>query len=69
MTRRRSKGSFFAPDPEDAVDVLAFVLCPARAFAPAGDEEELDAVREMLAPMKADAVKRWALKHASRLRS
>ena len=67
--RARSTGTFYAPNPEDAVDVLAFVLCPARAFAPAGDEEELDAVRELLAPMKLEAVKRWASKLASRTRS
>ena len=42
---------------------------PARAFVPAGDEEELEAVRELLAPMKDEAVKCWASKHASRTRS
>ena len=36
------------PDPESALDVLAFVLCPAHAFAPAGSTRELQAVRDML---------------------
>jgi hypothetical protein len=47
------------PDPSDALDVLAFVLCPLRAFAPAGDEAELEAVAEMIGPAKEEAVRRW----------
>jgi hypothetical protein len=58
-----------APDPESAVDVLAFVLCPARAFAPAGDERELRAVREMMRPMKAEACRRFARIASARRRS
>lgn len=59
----------FAPDPECAVDVLAFVLCPAKAFAPHGDEEELAAVRELMLPVKTEAIRRWAQVAAARRRS
>jgi hypothetical protein len=51
--------SGFEPDPHDALDVLAFVLCPAQVFAPAGDDSEMQAVEELIAPAKAEAVKRW----------
>jgi hypothetical protein len=56
----RTASTAFAPDPESAVDVLAFVLCPAQVFAPAGGEEELAAVREAMLPVKTAAVKRWS---------
>jgi hypothetical protein len=59
----------FAPDPEDAADVLAFVLCPAQAFAPAGDAEELEAVGELMLPIKAEAIRRWSVAAAARKRS
>lgn len=60
----------FEPDPEDAIDVLAFVLCPPGAFAPdAIGEEELDAVRELMLPAKTEAVRRWARAAAARRRS
>jgi hypothetical protein len=49
----------YAPDPYDALDVLAFVLCPVRAFAPTGDAAELEAAAEMIGPAKAEAVRRW----------
>jgi hypothetical protein len=49
----------FAPDPYDALDVLAFVLCPVRAFAPTGDAAELEAAAEMMGPAKAEAIRRW----------
>jgi len=42
----------FAPDPEDPVDVLAFVLCPARVFAPAGDAGELEAIDELMTRLR-----------------
>ena len=48
----------FAPDPRRALDVLAFVLTPAEAFAQ-GDEDELAAVTELLDMAKTEAVKRW----------
>jgi hypothetical protein len=56
-------------DPENPADVLAFVLCPARAFAPDGDRAEVDAVSEIMLPMKAEAVRRWAEMAAVRRRS
>jgi hypothetical protein len=57
------------PDPQSALDVLAFVLCPARAFAPRGDAAELDAVRAFMKPMKAEACRRFARKAARLFRS
>jgi hypothetical protein len=51
--------SGFTPDPHDAVDVLAFVLCPLEAFAPGADADEIAAVAEMIAPAKEEAVRRW----------
>lgn len=47
------------PDPRDARDVLAFVLCPIAVFAPAGSEEERAAIAEMLAPAKEEAIRKW----------
>jgi hypothetical protein len=58
--------SGFVPDPSDAVDVLAFVLCPLEAFAPGGDADEIAAVAEMIAPAKEEAVRRW--QEANRVR-
>ena len=55
--------SDFTPDPHDAVDVLAFVLCPLRVFAPSGDESEIQAVAELIGPAKAEAVRRWYEAH------
>jgi hypothetical protein len=46
-------------DPENAVDALAVVLCPVELFAPDGDEDELEAVREMMAPMREEVVQRF----------
>ncbi len=51
--------SSYSPDPRSAVDVLAFVLTPAAAFAVGGDAEELAAVRELLGEAKCVAIKRW----------
>ena len=62
-------GLGFSPNPEDAVDVLAFVLCPAVAFAPGGDADELKAVQAVLGPMKEEAIRRWAAVAAARRRS
>jgi hypothetical protein len=50
----------YRPDPNDAVGVLAFVLCPASALAPGADAEELAAVAELIGPAKAEAVRRWS---------
>lgn len=58
--------SGFEPDPRDAIDVLAFVLCPVAVFAPAGSEAERDAIAEMLGPAKEEAIRRW--QEAARVR-
>lgn len=58
--------SGFEPDPSDALDVLAFVLCPLRAFAPGGDADELAAVAEMIGPAKEEAIRRWEETHRQR---
>lgn len=58
--------SGFEPDPQDALDVLAFVLCPVAVFAPAGSEDERAAIAEMLGPAKEEAVRRW--QEAARVR-
>ncbi len=47
------------PDPGDALDVLAFLLCPVDVFAPGGSDEEHAAIVEMLAPAKEEAVRKW----------
>lgn len=49
--------STYQPDPRRALDVLAFVLTPAEAFA--ADPEELEAVTELLAAAKSEAIERW----------
>ena len=51
--------SSYTPDPRSALDVLAFVLTPVRAFAETGDPDELEAVAELLGSAKEEAVKRW----------
>lgn len=51
--------SAIEPDPHDPVAVLAFVFCPPGVFAPAADEGERQAVAELMAPAKAEAVRRW----------
>lgn len=58
--------SGFQPDPNDAVDVLAFVLCPLEAFAPGADQDEIAAVAEMIGPAKEEAVRRWQEAHRAR---
>jgi len=57
------------PDPESATDVLAFVLCPLTAFVPAGDEEELAAVADIMAPIREQAVERFLVEHRRRQRN
>ena len=44
-------------NPENPVDVLAFILCPAEAFA--GTLDDVAAIRELLRPVKDAAIKRW----------
>lgn len=59
--------SGFEPDPKSALDVLAFVLCPATVFAPTGSESERAAIAEMLGPAKEEAIRRW--QEAARIQS
>ena len=66
---RNTVDTGFAPNPESALDVLAFVLCPASAFAPAGDAAELDAVNELMRPVKAEAIRRCLTARAALRRS
>lgn len=61
--------SGLSPDPGSAIDVLAFVLCPIEAFAPAGDEDELAAVEELIQPAKIEAVRRWYEGHTGAARN
>jgi hypothetical protein len=49
--------STYQPDPQSALDVLAFVLTPIAAFA--SDPDELDAVAEVLSAAKHEAIARW----------
>lgn len=69
MPRTPSDDTGFAPDPESALDVLAFVFCPAAAFAPTGDDEERAAVAELMLPAKEEAIRRWATAAARKKRS
>jgi hypothetical protein len=61
--------SSMTPDPRSAIDVLAFVLCPTEAFAPAGDADELAAVELLIQPAKIEAVRRWYQAHTGAARS
>lgn len=49
--------STYQPDPRRALDVLAFVLTPATAFA--SHPDELEAVEEVLGAAKNEAIERW----------
>lgn len=61
--------SGISPDPYDAATVLAFVFCPPGVFAPVGNRGEAEAVAELMAPAKAEAVMRWYEAHVRRLRN
>jgi hypothetical protein len=61
--------SGLSPDPHDALAVLAFIFCPPGVFAPDGDVEEVEAVAELMAPVKAEAVRRWYEAYQARLRN
>jgi len=58
--------SGFSPDPNSATDVLAFVLCPLTAFAPDGDGDELEAVADLIGPIKEEAITRFLDLHRKR---
>jgi len=49
------------PDPGCARSVLAFILCPAAALSggAAPEPDELEAIEELMAPVKEEAVRRW----------
>jgi hypothetical protein len=58
--------STYQPNPRNALDVLAFVLTPAGAFA--SDPDELEAVTVILEAAKSEAIERWqSLRTAARL--
>ena len=61
--------SEIAPDPFNARDVLAFVFCPPSVFVPVTGAEELEAVAELMAPAKAEAVRRWYAAYMESLRN
>ena len=54
--------SSYQPNPQSALDVLAFVLTPINAFA--SDPDELEAVAEILGAAKCEAIERWQSLHA-----
>jgi hypothetical protein len=49
--------SSYQPNPQSALDVLAFVLTPIGAFASSPDE--LPAIAEILGAAKSEAIARW----------
>ena len=58
------------PDPHDALDVLAFVLCPMRVFSGGtSNREELEAIAALITPAKVEAIRRWYQVHCNRLRN
>ncbi len=56
---REIYSSGVSPDPKSARDVLAFVLCPSEVFVSEAEADELDAVAEIVGPVKEEAVRRW----------
>jgi hypothetical protein len=57
--------STYQPNPRSALDVLAFVLTPAGAFANGPDE--IEAVSVILEAAKTEAIERWqSLRSAAR---
>lgn len=58
--------STYTPNPQSALDVLAFVLTPIEAFA--SDPDELEAVAELLGAAKAEAIQRWHSLQSEKLR-
>ena len=53
--------STYQPNPRNALDVLAFVLTPADAFATGPDE--IEAVSAILEAAKTEAIERWQSLH------
>ena len=59
--------STYQPDPRSALDVLAFVLTPACAFA--SHPDEVEAIEELLGAAKCEAIERWQSLHSERQRN
>ena len=59
--------STYQPNPRNALDVLAFVLTPAGAFA--SGPEEIEAVSAILEAAKTEAIERWQSLHTQAQRS
>jgi hypothetical protein len=55
--------STYQPNPCSALDVLAFVLTPAGAFASGPDE--IEAVSVILEAAKTEAIERWQSLHSA----
>ena len=55
--------SSYQPNPNSALDVLAFVLTPVGAFA--ADPSEHEAVAEILSAAKSEAIARWRSLHTA----
>lgn len=56
-----------APDPRDAVAVLAFLLVPESAFYEVGDDADTKAaVRDVLARARRDVLLQWYEHHTRR---
>jgi len=55
--------STYQPNPRSALDVLAFVLTPAGAFASGPDE--IEAVSVILEAAKTEAIERWQSLHSA----
>ncbi len=56
-------------DEGSATQVLAFVLCPASAFAPDAEAEEVAEVAALMLPLKTEAIRRFAIELERRRRS
>ena len=59
--------STYQPNPRNALDVLAFVLTPAGAFA--SGPEEIEAVSVILEAAKTEAIERWQSLHSESRRN
>jgi hypothetical protein len=56
---RQVYSSGVSPDPSSARDVLAFVLCPSGVFVSDAEADEIEAVTEIIGPVKEEAIRRW----------
>ncbi len=60
--------SGYQPDPGNALEVLAFLLCPAEVFAPGGDAQEVEAIAVLMLPCKEAALRGFTEARATRER-